>query len=156
MPKPVISKSKRQSLKEQGTLNPHPEEVVDPLFVEGEFFDAYDLMQVKYEMLRRAEKEGNSVSEAASAFGFSRPAFYQTRKCFSEGGLAGLLPRVRGPKEAHKLTKEVMVFIDRVILQDSSLRSPALAVMVKKQFGISVHPRSIERALGRRQKKPQK
>jgi hypothetical protein len=34
-------------LKAQATLNPHPEQVRDPLFCEHPFFDPGDLLQVK-------------------------------------------------------------------------------------------------------------
>src|SRR4051812_49751372 len=36
----------------QGTLNPRADDVRDPAFVDSEFFDPRDLVQVKYEMLR--------------------------------------------------------------------------------------------------------
>lgn len=153
MPKSLPSNSRLQALREQGAANPHPEKVTDPLFQQGEFFDPNDLVQVKYEMLRRVGKEGASVLEAADSFGFSRPAFYQARKCLERTGLAGLLPKQRGPKEAHKLIPEVMVFIEQTLAEDGSLRAPALAALVQERFGFSVHPRSIERALMRRQKK---
>ena len=67
------------------------------MFWGGEFFDPRDLVQVKYEMLRRAREEGVAVSRAAEAFGFSRVAFYQIQRAFESEGLAGLLPRRRGP-----------------------------------------------------------
>jgi hypothetical protein len=153
MPKSQPSTSKLEALREQGTANPHPEKVCDPLFLEGEFFDPHDLIQVKYEMLRRVEKEGATVTDAASAFGFSRPAFYQARQCLGQSGLAGLLPKVRGPKEAHKLIPAVMEFIEQAVLDDPSLRAQDLVGMVRVHFGFSVHPRSIERAMLRHQKK---
>ena len=84
---------KLDSLRQQGTLNPRPQTVTDELFGSSEFFDARDLVQVKYEMLRRVQKEGRSISAVAVAFGFSRPSFYQTRSAFEKGGLAGLVPR---------------------------------------------------------------
>ena len=147
------SLSKLQALRETGTLNPHPEKVTDPLFQEEEFLDPHDLVQVKYEMLRRAQKEGTSILSAASAFGFSRPVFYQAQKLFEQEGLAGLLPQRRGPKQAHKLTGEVMEAVQQALAQDPALRAPALARLVKERFGLSVHPRSIERALSRQEKK---
>lgn len=153
MPKPSQLDSKLQALKEQGTANTHPEKVTDSLFREKEFFDSRDLIQVKYEMLRRVRMEGASVSEAATAFGLSRPTFYHAMSCFEQSGLAGLLPRHRGPKQAHKLSDEVMTFIDHTLSKEASLRSPALVELVKERFGISVHPRSIEKALAGREKK---
>src|SRR4029077_8164888 len=55
---------KREALREEGTLNPTPEEVHDPKFQENEFFDPHDIVQVKYEMLRRVSVENASVSAA--------------------------------------------------------------------------------------------
>ena len=146
---------KSKALRQQGCLHPHPEQVTDELFVTHEFFDPRDLVQVKYEMLRRVETEGQLVSRAAAAFGFSRPSFYQAQAAFQQGGLPALLPHRRGPKQAHKLTAEVLSFLRQASQQDPSLRTAALASLVKDRYGITVHPRSLERALTRRQKKPQ-
>jgi hypothetical protein len=57
-----------QSLSEQGCLNPRPQSVTDELFANHEFFDAHDMVQVKYEMLRRVEKDGHSISDASGEF----------------------------------------------------------------------------------------
>ena len=62
-------------------------------FADHEFFDARDLVQVKYEMVRRVEAEGASVTDAAAAFGFSRPSFYQAQTALQLHGLAGFCPR---------------------------------------------------------------
>src|SRR5215472_4243535 len=97
---------KLAALQQQGTLNPRPKEVRDELFLEDAFFDARDLVQVKYEMLRRVQTDGRSVTDAAAGFGFSRPSFYQALAAFEQDGLAGLVPHKRGPKQAHKLTDE--------------------------------------------------
>jgi hypothetical protein len=90
--------SKLELLREQGTLNPRPREVTDPLFAKDSFFDPRDLVQVKYEMLRRVQSEGHLITGAATAFGFSRPSFYQAPSAFQEGGLTDLVPHKRGPK----------------------------------------------------------
>jgi hypothetical protein len=84
--------AKEQALREHGSLNPRPHMVTDPLFCEVAFCDARDLVQVKYEMLRRVRVDGQSVTESAAAFGFSRPSFYQAQSAFEQGGLGGLLP----------------------------------------------------------------
>lgn len=147
------SDPKLASLREHRTLNPRPEGVGDELFRRSEFFDARDLLQVKYEMIRRVQIDQAPVADAADAFGFSRPSFYQAQAAFTNGGLAGLLPRKRGPREAHKLSAEVMSYIDELLSADRSLTASALAPRVKERFGIAVHPRSIERALRRREKK---
>jgi hypothetical protein len=79
--------SKQQTLRTNGTLNPHPDKIRDPLFRGADFFDACDLLQVKYEMVRRVDAEGWSVTRAAEVFGVSRPAFYQARAAFEQDGL---------------------------------------------------------------------
>jgi transposase len=134
-------------------LHPHPEQVTDELFLTHEFFDPRDLVQVKYEMLRRVQSEGQAVSHSAAHFGFSRPSFYQAQSAFEQGGLPALMPQKRGPKKAHKLTAEVLAFVRQAQQEDPSLRPAALPSLVKDKYGITVHPRSIERALTRSQKK---
>ena len=56
---------KTLELKRTGTLNPHPEAVTDLLFKENPFFDRRDLLQVRYEMLRRHSIEDLSILDAA-------------------------------------------------------------------------------------------
>jgi transposase len=145
--------AKSKALGEHGSLNPRPQNVKDELFQGSEFFDPHDLVQVKYEMLRRVRVDKVSVTRATQAFGFSRPIFYQAQEALGRGGLPGLVPKRRGPRQAHKLSEAVLQFIDQEKLQDKALRPPALARKVQERFGVSVHPRSIERALLRRQKK---
>lgn len=145
--------SKTRVLAEHGALNHRAKQAHDPLFQHSELFDPRDLVLVKYEMLRRVRIEGQSVTQAARAFGFSRVAFYQARAAFQDQGLPGLLPKRRGPRHGHKLTEAVLSFIDRKRAAQSNLRTPALAKMIREQLGLSVHPRSIERALVRRTKK---
>lgn len=145
--------AKTRALREHGALHPRPDRVHDPLFQHSEFFDPRDLVLVKYEMIRRVRVEGQPVSEAAMAFGFSRVALYQAMTAFQANGLPGLLPRRRGPRSANKLTDAVLEFIDQQRAADSSLRAAAFAKKVQEHLGLSVHPRSIERALARRAKK---
>jgi len=153
MADPPKSDAKGRALQERGVLHREPERVMDERFQNGGFFDARDLVQVKYEMVRRVEAEGATVTEAAKTFGFSRPTFYQAQEALEKEGLAGLLPKRPGPKGAHKLTDEVMAFIDEVLEGDQAMGSEELSRSVSERFGLSVHPRSIERALVRREKK---
>lgn len=145
--------AKLRTLQQQGTLNPRPKDVRDELFLQDEFFDPRDLVQVKYEMLRRVQTEGKSVTDAAANFGFSRPSFYQALSAFEQDGLVGLVPHKRGPKQAHKLTEEVLTFIGEVRQKEPSVRLAELVKLIQERFGRKVHPRSIERSLLRRQKK---
>lgn len=143
---------KQAALREARCRNPRPEAVADAAFTAGpEFFDARDLVQVKYEMVRRVRAEGQPVSAAAAAFGFSRPSWYAAAEALEREGLPGLLAERPGPRRAHKLTGEIVDFLEQARHDDPSLRSADLAAMVTDRFGISVHPRSVERALARRQ-----
>ena len=145
--------TKLRTLQQQGTLNPRPKAVRDELFLQNDFFDSRDLVQVKYEMLRRVRTEGESVTDASASFGFSRPSFYQAQSAFEQDGLAGLVPQKRGPKQAHKLTEEVLTFIGELRQQEPSIRLPDLVKRIQQRFDTKVHPRSIERSLLRHQKK---
>lgn len=148
------SDPKQQALLSQGTLNPHPEEVRDPLFGADPFFDPRDLLQVKYEMVRRVQVEGQTVTAATQAFGLSRPTFYQTQQILAQQGLVGLLPKKRGPRTGHKLDAPIVSFLQEQRTAESSLSATVLAERVRLRFGKAVHPRSIERALVRAKKKP--
>ena len=144
---------KAEALRRQSSLNAHPENVTDPLFEGSEFFDARDLVQIKYEMLRRVRVDQRPITESASTFGFSRPSFYQAQAAFELEGLGGLLPKKPGPRRAHKLSTEVVEFLEQLRQGDPSLRPTELAERVLVQFGRKVHPRSIERALAGPKKK---
>ena len=99
---------KTRTLRERGCLNAHPEHVRDELFLSNAFFDPRDLLQVKYEMLRRVREEGEPVSAAATRFGLSRPTFYTAQCAYETGGLPALAPARPGPRRAHKLGAEVV------------------------------------------------
>jgi len=153
MPKDHLHDRKLEILRAQGTLNPRPQDVSHPLFQDNEFFDARDLVQVKYEMLRQARVEKVPVSRSARAFGFSRPTLYQAQLAFEREGLPGLVPHKRGPQRAYKLTPAVMQFIAEARAADPSLRPAELSQRVKERFDLVVHPRSIERRLVQEKKR---
>jgi transposase len=145
--------SKRQFLRQHGTLNPRPQDVTHELFRHSDFFDPHDLVQVKYEMLRHSRVDQKPIQQAAKSFGLSRPSFYQVQTAFQESGLAGLLPHRRGPRGGHKLTDEVMSFVVQLKDGDPSLSFKQLARAVQQEFDLTVHPRSIERQLLRQKKR---
>jgi transposase len=130
-------------------LNPHPEEVTDEAFTGHEFFDARDVVQVKYEMVRRVRVDEMSVTESAAAFGYSRQSYYEAAAALDTAGLDGLAPAKPGPRGAHKLTAEVCVFAQTLLDGDPALRAKDLVAPIAERFGVRVHPRSIERALAR-------
>ena len=105
-------RSKADALREEGTLNPAPEKVRDPKFQEGEFFDPRDVVQVKYEMLRRVSVENAPVTDVSDEYGVSRPTYYQAKANFEEAGIAGLVPKKRGPRGPHKIQGEVLAFLE--------------------------------------------
>lgn len=145
---------KEKALRDSRALNPRPEAVKDELFRSGErFFDPKDLVQVKYEMLRRVHRDGVPALRAARDFGFSRPSFYQAKADFEARGLPGLLPEKPGPRRAHKLTEEVMEAIEEWLSEKPPPRAKELVERLRRRFGIEVHPRSIERGLKRRAKR---
>jgi transposase len=149
----TLSDPKCASLRAHATLNSHPEKVTDALFQVHHFFDPRDLLQVKYEMLRRVRIDGWPVGVTATGFGFSRVWLYQLRKRFEIDGLAGLLPQRKGSRQAHKLSDNVLTFVLETLKAEPELRTVSLPQRVAREYGISVHLRSIERALVRRQKR---
>lgn len=141
------NRSKNDMLREDGVLNPRPERILDPKFRENEFFDPYDLVQVKYEMLRRASVENVPVTNIAQEYGVSRPTYYQAKSGLEKAGLAGLVPKKRGPHGPHKLHADVIAFLKHQVHPGRPIRARELATLVREQFGLDVHPRTIERAL---------
>lgn len=143
---------KRQALARDGALNPHPAAVRDPLFSGNPFFDPRDLVQVRYEMVRRHDADGTPVSEAAASFGVSRPTFYKAQNTLATSGLAGLVPQPRGPKQGHKLSANVIDFAIALKARQPDLTTPQCLAAIEAEFGIKVHRRSLERALSRKKK----
>jgi transposase len=141
--------AKETALAETRTLSPRPEAVRDQPFVSSEFFDARDLVQVKYELVRRVRVDGAPVTDAAAAFGFSRPSYYEAAAAVDRHGLGGLVPAKPGPRRAHKLTDEVIAYARQLREADPGMRSARLADAIATKFAIRVHPRSVERALAR-------
>jgi transposase len=144
---------KVENLRQQGCLHPHPEKVSDELFTTNEFFDPRDLLQVKYEMLRRVREDDHAISQAAANFGLSRPSFYQAQAAYEAGGLPALLPKKPGPRRAHKLSEEIVKALREMRGEVPDINTTTLAERLRERFGLSVHPRSIERALARQEKK---
>jgi len=143
---------KTLELKRTGTLNTRPTSVSDTLFKENPFFDPRDLLQVRYEMLRRHSVERASIVDVASRFGVSRPTVYQAQTAFRRAGLSGLLPKHRGPKEGHKLSAEVIDYVVALRTAEPGLTTVACVQAVQEKFGITVHRRSLERALASKKK----
>ena len=148
---PQPADAKAAALRDERALHLHPEAVEDENFRTHEFFDPRDLVQVRYEMLRRRRVEGRAVTSVARTFGVSRQAFYKTGSAFETQGVPGLLPRRRGPKRAHKCTDEILDFAEQ--WSAAAETRETMGEAVRNRFGITINDRSIERALTRRKKK---
>lgn len=152
MAKPKKVDSKSLKLKRTGTLNPRPDSVYDSLFKENPFFDPKDLLQVRYEMLRRHRVENVSIVDVAAKFGVSRPTVYQAQASFQQAGLIGLLPKHRGPKQGHKLSADVIDYVRALRAAQPGLTTVACVQAIQEKFGIAIHRRSLERALTSKKK----
>jgi transposase len=134
--------SRLAALTEAGLLHANPDAVRAGLFTRGgEFFLPADKVQVKYEMLRAHVVDGQPVTEAAAAHGYSRAAFYLVLASFSESGMSGLLDEARGRRGPVKLRPEIVTFI-----RESAAGAGELVEQVADQYGVRLHRRTIERA----------
>ena len=148
----AVEDPKVTALRETRCLNPHPEQVRNEAFLREEFFDARDAVQVKYEMVRRVVVEGDSVTAAAAAFGYSNPS--SPAAALAASGLEGLVAAKPGPRGGHKLTETILIWAREQLVTDPDLRPARLVEPIAAQFGVRVHPRSIERALAHHQERP--
>jgi transposase len=150
-----IPDGKLAALAATGTLNHDPEAVVDPPFRGGGFFDPRDLLQLRYEMVRRHRVDAVPVAVTARLFGVSLPTAYQAHAAFEAAGLGGLLPKRRGPKHGHKLTPEILAYIERRRHERPDWRTGDLLAELQSGFGLTIHRRSLERVLRGKKKAPQ-
>jgi hypothetical protein len=58
------------------------------------------------------------------------------------------VPKKRGPRGPHKLQGEILAFVEKQIVPGEPIRARELARLVRKEFSVEIHPRTIERALG--------
>lgn len=148
---------KKNYLKKEGCLNKNASIIKAVIFNnENGFFDKNDIVQTRYEMLRCVEKDNCTINAASEMFGVSRISFYKTKKAFEEKGMQGLLPQKKGPNSPHKLTDNVINFIESEKEAEPDLKSDELADKVRQVFNLKIHPRTIEKALAVRKKKQRK
>ncbi len=135
---------RRRALEEAGLVHPRPETVTAALFDgSGAFFLPDDKVQVKYEMLRSHVVDGVPVTTAAAAHGYSRAAFYLVASAFDEAGMTGLLDERRGRRGPVKVSPEIAAFI---LEADPDLSGADLAAQIARDYGVSLHRRTVERA----------
>lgn len=115
------------------------------MFRGGGFFDPRDLLQLRYEMVRRHRVKNVPVAMTAQLFGVSLPTAHQAHAAFETAGLAGLLPKRRGPKQGHKLTPEILAHIERCRRERPDWGTGELLAELHRRFGLTIHRRSLER-----------
>lgn len=153
MSKKTFVDSKLKILEGNGSFNKNAGKVKDLVFQNNPFFDAKDIVQVKYEMLRAVEKDQQPVIKTAKTFGFSRVSYYKTFNDFKSNGMEGILPRKRGPQKAHKLTPEIMDFINEKTTNNPSITKKELVNILENDKGIKIHKRTLEKNLTGSKKK---
>ena len=135
---------RHEEMRKNGSYNHRAIAVTAEIFKGSAFFDAHDIIQVKYEMLRAAERGRYDVSSASAAFGFSRVSFYQIKKEYDEGGIAGLVPKKRGPKGSRKMSAGDIEFA--MGLEDTHTKMQIIS-RLKEERGVEVSKRTLERHL---------
>jgi transposase len=137
--------TKDDNLKESGAFNNNYANVKADIFNSSPFFDKRDVVQVKYEMLRAASNDEDSITAIADAYGFSRKSFYQVSKAFEATGLCSLVPQKKGPKRPSKLNSEAVAFITAFSKEHKNAKASDVSAALEAERGIKVHPRTIYR-----------
>ena len=140
-----MTENKKKFLEQEGLLNLKPERVSHPLFKTLDFFDPLDLPQVRYEMIRAARAEKNTVAEACQLFGFSREYFYRLERAFMARGYAALLGSTMGRRPIIALNQEVVNFIVHRKIQENQLSGENLRQEIKRLYNVDCSRRTVER-----------
>jgi len=140
----ITESARHDELRKNGSFNHRADMVSAEIFKKAPFFDPHDLIQVKYEMLRAVEKEQCDVTSTSETFGFSRVSFYQIKKEFDENGIAGLIPKKRGPKGSRKLNSDDIEFAKS--LEGTHTKTQILK-RLREERGVEVSKRTLERQL---------
>ena len=140
-----MTDSKKKFLEQEGFINPKPERISHPLFNTLEFFDSFDLPQVRYEMIRAARIEGIPVTTACKWFGFSREYFYKLERTFMNRGYVGLLGSTMGRRPLIALNQEIVNFIVHRKIEDPVLSGEDLRKEIQKIYQVDCSRRTVER-----------
>lgn len=109
-----LQTGKKAALKESRALNPRPDAVTDEDFALCPFLDPDDVVQVKYEMVRRVRVDKVPVARAAAAFGFSPAELLCDRGRAGRGRAYRAGAGQARPEGPRKLTEEVMEFVEQL------------------------------------------
>ena len=106
----------------------------------------------RYEMVRLVRIDRLTLAKAAERFGVSLPTCFRMVRAFARQGLPGLLPERRGPRGPHKITPDILQFVDEHRVRHGRTGAAQLVPMIEQRFGVKLHPRGLEKALARRGK----
>src|SRR6266436_3940172 len=138
---------KSEALSQDGVLNPNPEAVRDDLFTGNPFFDAKDLVQVRYEMVRRPP-DRRHCNQGCCRDVRRHPAdlLQGPERAADDWSCWSAAEQTRSQERPQDLHR------GGCLRCRSQNRSPALTTSqcvgaIETRFGIKVHRRSLERAL---------
>lgn len=126
-----------------------PQGFADDELAQRGFLDPTDLVQVKYEMIRRHQVDGCSVTEVAAEFGVSRQTFYKIERAFEARGILGLLPSKSGPRSGWKCTPELLDFLVRRRSERPGAEIADLRDEVEQRFQVKLHPNTVRYAIAK-------
>ena len=147
----MAESARYRALEQAGLLHPAAESVVaEPFGSHPSFFACFDKVQVKYEMLRAHVVDGQTVSAAASAHGYSRAAFYLVAAALERSGMVGLLDERPGRRGPLRLSPEVLAFLEARRREQPGASGAQLAGELEAGLGVRLHRRTVEKAVGAR------
>lgn len=126
-------------------LHPTPERVRDERFLEQrDFFDPKDIVQVKYELIRRCQIEGDDVASACLEFGFSRTTYYKVLQAFLGGGLPALMGQPRGRLKPIKVTDIVRGYLIAEKAKNPKLSAREMVSALQERYHVQLSERMIQ------------
>jgi len=118
---------KKDVLSKIRALNKNPEKITNSLFIEHDFFDPLDNVQIKYEMLRVNQVDKQKVSHVCKQFNYSREAFYVILQKFKKQGIVGLLEISRQKKNTIMLNQDIVKMIIQTKYENPKISGSKLA-----------------------------
>jgi hypothetical protein len=143
--KEEISMADPDFLRRTRCFHTTPERVQDERFrQQRDFFDPKDIVQVKYELLRRCEVEGQDVASTCLDFGFSRTTYYKVRQAFLGGGLPALMGQPRGRLKPIKVTAAVRGYLIAEKAKNPKLSAREMVAALKERYDVQLSERMIQ------------
>jgi hypothetical protein len=126
-------------------LHRTPERVQDERFTQQiDFFDPKDIVQVKYELIRRCEVEGHDVASTCLEFGFSRTTYYKVQQAFLGGGLPALMGQPRGRLKPIKVTDVVRGYLIAEKARNPKLSAREMVPALEERYHVKLSERMIQ------------